>query len=59
MPSARYFRDQALLCLEIAGQMSDIRAAEQLRAAAAQHFARATEVERTEAPGSGATKIPE
>jgi hypothetical protein len=47
--SANYFRDQAVLCLEMARQMSDPQAAENLRAAAAQRFARATELERTDA----------
>jgi hypothetical protein len=50
--SARYCRDQAALCLEMARQMSDPQAAENLRAAAAQHFARATELERTDAARS-------
>jgi hypothetical protein len=46
MQSAGYFRDQAALCLEIAQLMSDPHTAENLRAAAAEHFARATELER-------------
>jgi hypothetical protein len=46
MQTARYFRDQAALCLEIARYMSDPHAAEDLRATAAQHFTRATELEK-------------
>jgi hypothetical protein len=49
MPNARYFRDQAALCLEIAGHMSDRCSAESLRVAAFEHFARATELERADA----------
>jgi hypothetical protein len=52
MPNARYFRDQASLCLEMAQQMSDPRAAENLRASAASHFMKAIELERTAARGS-------
>jgi hypothetical protein len=52
MQDARYFRDQAALCLEIARQMSDRQASERLRADAANYFARATMLEgRTEAAG--------
>ena len=59
MQTARYFRDQAALCLEIAWQMSDPQAAENLRATAAQHSARAAELEkRTELVGSPPT-VPE
>jgi hypothetical protein len=46
MENARYFRDQATLCLEIAQHMSDPHAAENLRGSAAKHFARATELEK-------------
>ena len=46
METARYFRDQAALCLKIAQQMSDPQAAEDLRVAAAQRFARAAELEK-------------
>jgi hypothetical protein len=52
MPNARYFRDQAFLCLEIACLMSDAQAAENCRARASDHFAKAFELERTEIPGS-------
>ncbi|HWN77351.1 MAG TPA: hypothetical protein VNN81_05615 [Bradyrhizobium sp.] len=41
MQTALYFRDQAALCLEIAWQMNDPQAAENLRAIAAQHSGRA------------------
>ena len=53
MQNARYFRDQAVLCLEVAQQMSDPQAAENLRAAAASHFERAVELEQAETRGSG------
>jgi hypothetical protein len=43
---ARYWREQAALCLEIARQISDRRAADQMRATAAEYFARAQELER-------------
>jgi hypothetical protein len=46
MQTARYFRDQAALCLEIALHLSDPHAAEDLRTTAAQHFTRATELEK-------------
>jgi hypothetical protein len=45
MQDARYLRDQANLCLEIARQMSDRQVAESLRMDAAQYFARATAIE--------------
>ena len=45
MQDAQYFRDQAVLCLEIARQMSDRQAAANLRASAAHYFAKATELE--------------
>ena len=48
MRDARYLRAQAELCLEIARQMSDPRAAEQLRADAARYHAEAAEIEGTE-----------
>ncbi len=62
MQDARYFRDQAALCLQMARLMSDPHAAESLRADAAQYAARATELEqRSAAAGplpraSGATQ---
>jgi hypothetical protein len=58
MPNARYFRDQALLCLEIARQMSDVQAAENCRVMAGEHFARALELERTETRGSDLAEAP-
>jgi hypothetical protein len=45
MRDARYWRAQAQLCLDIARQMSDSRTADDLRATAADFFARATEFE--------------
>ena len=54
MQDARYFRDQAALCLEIARQMSDGKTADRLRTEAADHFALATSLEnQTGATGSG------
>lgn len=55
MQTARYHRDQADLCLEMARHMSDPHAAELLRAAAARHFVQALdEPERSsnETPGA-------
>jgi hypothetical protein len=46
MESARYLRDQALLCLDLARLMSDPQAAEAFRASAVAYFARAIEVEQ-------------
>ena len=45
MQTARFFRDQAALCLEIALHISDPHAAEDLRETAVRYFARATELE--------------
>lgn len=45
MQDARYLRAQARLCLEIANQMSDPKAAEKLTAEAANYHARAAEIE--------------
>ena len=56
MSRSDYFRAQALLCLEIASQMSDPVAAEDLRAAAAKHLARARELERTDKMDSRASE---
>jgi hypothetical protein len=50
MQTPRHFRDQATLCLEIAQHISDPRAAENLRATAAQHFAQAVELEKQAGP---------
>jgi hypothetical protein len=47
MQDARYFRTQAEFCLKLAVQVSDLHAAENLRVAAANHFARAMEIEAT------------
>jgi hypothetical protein len=47
---ARYWRDQAALCLEMARQMSDRRTADNLRATAAQYFAKATALEAEISP---------
>ena len=49
MRDARYIRAQAKLCMEIARQMSDPKAAEKLRADAARYHAEATEIEGMEA----------
>jgi hypothetical protein len=46
MIKARYHRDQAELCREMARQMSDRNASDVLCAAAARHFARALELEK-------------
>ena len=48
MRDARYLRGQAELCLQIALQISDPKAAEQLRAEAARYHAEATEIEGME-----------
>ena len=45
MRDARYLRAQAELCLEMARQMSDQRASENLRAEAARYHAEAAEIE--------------
>ena len=45
MQDARYLRAQAELCMEIASQMSDPKAAQQLRADAADFHARAAAIE--------------
>ena len=50
MQDARYLRAQARLCLEIAGQMSDLKAAQKLKAEAATYHARADEIEHPERP---------
>jgi hypothetical protein len=48
MRDARYLRAQAELCLEIARQMSDPKAAENLKAEAARYHAEAATIEGTE-----------
>src|SRR5437868_653337 len=45
MEDARYHREKAEHCLQIAGHMSDPLAANVMRAAAARHLARAIELE--------------
>ena len=50
MRDANYLRAQAQRCLEIARQMSDLKADESLKAAAAQYHAEAA---ATEAPQPG------
>jgi uncharacterized protein DUF6894 len=45
MRDARYLRGQADLCLQVARQTSDPKAADQLRAEAARYHAEATEIE--------------
>jgi hypothetical protein len=49
MDEARYHRDQAEHCLQMARHVSDPLAASLTRAAAARHFARALELDKTEA----------
>jgi len=50
MEYAAYLRSQAELCLEIAQQMSDPVAAQELRLKAAQYLARATKTEASTGP---------
>ena len=45
MQDASYLRSQAELCLQIARALSDYKAAENLRAVAAQNFVRTLEAE--------------
>jgi hypothetical protein len=45
MQDARYLRAQAALCLEIANELSDLKAAEKLRADATDYQRRAVELE--------------
>lgn len=52
MRDAQHLRAQAELCLKIAGQMSDRRAADDLQAEAAHHYAEAAEIEAGEQVGS-------
>lgn len=52
MRDAHYWRAQARLCLDIARQMSDPRTADDLRATAADFFARATEFESQADPSA-------
>jgi hypothetical protein len=50
MQDAQYFRDQAALCLEMAQQMSDRQATEDLRVSAAQYFKKAAELDHKAEP---------
>jgi hypothetical protein len=50
MATARYHRDQAELCLEMARQMSAHTASDWFRAAAARHFDQAIELEKLARP---------
>ena len=45
MQDAQHFRDQAALCLEIAQQLSDRQAAEELCVSATQYFEKAAELD--------------
>jgi hypothetical protein len=45
MRDERYLRAQAEFCLEVASQMSDLKTAENLKAAAARYHAEAAEIE--------------
>ena len=48
MPDTQYLRGQAALCLEMASEMTDPKAAEKLRADAARYHKRAVELEAKE-----------
>ena len=52
MGDAQHLRAQAELCLKIARQMSDRRAAEDLQAEAAHHLTEAADIEDAEQLGS-------
>jgi hypothetical protein len=58
MQDARYLRAQARLCLDIASQLSDARAAEKLRADAADYHARAGEIEQPAQSNSAEPRKP-
>jgi hypothetical protein len=58
MSTARYHRDQATLCLDMASQMSDRNASDVIRAAAVRHFAQATELEKIDIAGQPANDFP-
>jgi hypothetical protein len=45
MQDAGFLRSQAEMCLEVAGKISDRKAADNLRAKAAEYFSRAVELE--------------
>jgi hypothetical protein len=55
---ARYWREQAVLCLEIARQISDRPAAEKMRSTATEYFARAAELERSVCAGAAPDGVP-
>jgi len=48
MQTARYHRDHAELCLQMARSMSDPQAADVLRTAAARHFEQAIQLEKAQ-----------
>lgn len=50
MNTARYHRDQAELCLDMARLMSDRNASDTLRARAVRHFEQAVEIEKLNRP---------
>jgi hypothetical protein len=52
MQNARYFREQALRCLQLARHMKDVKTAANLRNLAAHYCTRAAEIESTQS-GSG------
>ena len=63
MQDAQYFRKHAALCLEIAQQMSDRQAAENLRTSAAHYFEMAAEIDHkaklpAHRPSRGADRQP-
>jgi hypothetical protein len=55
---ARYWREQAMLCLKMAGQMSDRPTADRFRATAGDCFAKATALEAEIAAGNAHTETP-
>lgn len=52
MQDARYFREHAELCLEMARQVSDRRTAESLRLDARHYFKRASDLESSAKPAT-------
>jgi len=58
MQDARYWREQATLCLEMARHVTDQRTADSLRATAGDYFAKATALEaRTTSSGQLRTSV--
>ena len=53
MCDARYLRAQAVLCLEIARQISDTKTIENLKAEAARYYAEAAGIEAENHTGPG------